>query len=201
MEIPTSAPVMQINTEIKSETETSIVVAPAKTPRKFGGAQPNAGRPKGKRDPHTIQKALVEKAMKERIYKKTSRLINAAMVPALGQVFVYKIEEEVTGSGPRGGEYKKRKHTLVTSPYEIERALNFIDGEGGAKDPNGDSYYYVTTKEPDHKAIEMLLNRAFGKPKETLDANINHTFSLRTLAQRRELLKRGEIEIIPIEEQ
>lgn len=197
METTQNTTVTQNNIEIKSETEK---VASVPAVRKFGGRQPGAGRPKGKKNLATIQKEKVEQAMKDRIMKKTSRLINAAMVPALGQIFIYKIEEEVTGSGPKGGEYKKRKHTLVTNPHEIERALNFMDGEGAAKDPNGDDYYYVTTKEPDHKAIEMLLNRAFGKPKETLDANINHTFSLRVLAQRREMLKRGEVEIISPEQ-
>lgn len=141
----------------------------------------------------TLNKETIQKDLERKIQKNAFKLFHAAMIPAMGQIFIYKIEEEVTGHGPKGGEYVKRKHTLVTAPHEIERALDFMDGAGSGKDPDGTDYYYVTTKEPDHKAIQMLLDRGFGKPKETVDMSLDVKFSLRALASRREELK-GEIE-------
>ena len=38
-----------------------------------------------------------------------------------------------------------------------------IDTEGGKK------YYHITTSKPDNKAIENLLDRAFGKPQASVD--------------------------------
>lgn len=141
------------------------------------------GRPKGRKNRKTLAIDEANKRMNELIVRKTQNLIRAALIPAMGQTFVYKIEEEVTGHGPKGGEYVKRKHTLVTDPEEIARALDQI--EEGGRDPD-DEYYYVTAKEPDHKAIDMLLNRGYGKPKETISLNGEVKFTLRGLADMRQ---------------
>lgn len=144
----------------------------------------------------TLNKETVQKDLERKIQKNAFKLFHAAMIPALGQIFIYKIEEEVTGSGPRGGEYKKRKHTLVESPDEIRRALDCMDGAGQGTDYENDSiYYYVTTKEPDHKAIQMLLDRGFGKPKETIDGTLNIQFSLRGLADKRKALNGEDVDV------
>lgn len=155
------------------------------------------GRPKGKKLARTIDKEKVQKHLEAFYQKRALQIARASLGPALGQMFIYKIEEEVTGHGPKGGEYVKRKHTLVDNPKEIERALNVMEGGGSGTDhENENTYYYVTTKEPDSNAIDKIFNRAFGKPKETVDTNINVQFSLRTLGARREALKQGEVEII-----
>jgi hypothetical protein len=150
------------------------------TTKKVGGARPGAGRKKGILDPNSKKYQILKtkQAIEKQITKKTAPLIRAALITALGQTFVYKVEEQKIGKGPKGGEYTKRVHTLVTDPREIETALNKM--EDGGQDPD-DEYYYVTTKEPDHRAVEMLLNRLLGRPKEMIE--MTGTFSLLALGK------------------
>ena len=56
----------------------------------------------------------------------------------------------------RGGDFE-----VVKDPKEIEKLLN-SDGQG--KD-----WYIITTKEPNVKAIQDILDRVFGKPKESTE--------------------------------
>lgn len=124
------------------------------------------------------QKEIMDKM----IYNKTAPLIRAGMSNAMGQNFVYRIDEE------RDSKDKliSRKHILVTDPIEIAKALDQI--EEGGQDPEG-NFYYVTAKEPDIRAIEMLLNRAYGKPKESLQLGGEVQFSLKSLAQHRKSIE------------
>lgn len=152
------------------------------------------GRPKGKKLARTIEKEKIQKHVESFYQKRAFKLARASMSPALGQMFIYKIEEEVTGHGPKGGEYVKRKHTLVDSPSEIERALDYMDGMGQGTDDENNMYYYITTKEPDTNAIDKIFNRAFGKPKESMDLNLDVTFSLRGLAAKRAILNGEQVD-------
>ena len=45
------------------------------------------------------------------------------------------------------------------------------DGEYTLDDPNDPSatYYFITTKEPDNRAIDSILNRVFGKATDHID--------------------------------
>ena len=126
---------------------------------------------------------LKQKEVMERmIYKKTAPLIRAGMISAMGQNFVYRIDEERDSKG----KLLNRKHVLVTDPDEIANALDNI--EEGGQDPE-EKFYYVTTKEPDIRAVEMLLNRAYGKPKESLKVEGEVKFSLKALAEHRKSLE------------
>lgn len=154
---------------------------------KFGGIAKG-----GTRLPRIVEKEKMQKALERKIQSKAFKLFNAGMTVAMGQVFVYRIDEEEDSKG----KVISRKHVLVTDENEIAEALD--EQEGYGRTTSG-KYYYVTTKEPDHKAIQMLLDRGFGKPKETVDLNAHVTFSLRALAQKREMLK-AEAEIINKEE-
>lgn len=120
------------------------------------------------------KKAVMDKM----IYNKTAPLIRAGMLSAMGQNFVYRIDEERDSKG----KLLNRKHVLVEDPKEIALALDQIDVGGVHPD---EKYYYVTAKEPDVRAIEMLLNRAYGKPKESLKVETEVKFSLKDLAQHR----------------
>jgi hypothetical protein len=55
---------------------------------------------------------------------------------------------------------------LVTDPEEIRYYLEELHGEPGAIN---DSYFFITTKEPDARVIDSLLDRAYGKPKDQDD--------------------------------
>ena len=125
----------------------------------LGGKRPGAGLKKGYKFKSTITKEASLQAFKERIHEDSLRLYNAAKSVALGQMYVYRIDEE---TGPKGGKIKK--HVLVTDPDEIQEALDQMEGNG-----YGDNYYYTTTKDPDIRAIDSLISRAYGKPSESLD--------------------------------
>ena len=109
---------------------------------------------------------MAEKEFKDRILTNIYELLTAQMNIAKGTSYLYKI---VTHKGIKGGEGRK-EHILVTDPYEIKDFLDELEGESGVN-PNtdNDDYYYISTKQPDNKALDSLINRVFGKVKESLD--------------------------------
>jgi hypothetical protein len=111
------------------------------------------------------------------IMSKSYSLVRSGISLALGQQFVYRIDEETDDKG----KVVSRKKVLVENPDEIEDALNAIDV--GGTDPDG-KYYFITTKEPDIKAIDTLLNRAYGKPTESVkvEGHIDFATSFRNLS-------------------
>jgi hypothetical protein len=109
------------------------------------------GRPKGSLNQATKEKKEAEKQFIARVVKSVNRLFNAQISIAEGCTYLYRIEE--TGEG-------KKKHVLVTSPGEIEA---YLDSDVDEKD-----YYYITTEKPDNKAIDSLMDRAFGKARQTI---------------------------------
>ena len=125
--------------------------------RKNGGARPNSGPKKGAVYAKTLEKRAAIEEFRKRVRKNLDKIYNSQLNLALGRTYVYEIVE--TGSG----KDKKREHVLVTDPDEIREVL---DNGSGTLD---DSYYYITTKDPDNKAIDSLLDRAFGKAQQSLD--------------------------------
>lgn len=125
-----------------------------------GGARPGAGRPKGRRSRKTLERQAVQEAFNQRVMQHADSLFNAQLSLAVGSARVFRIDEEGEG------EKKKRVHTLVTDADEIKAFLEEHDGAAGEVDK---IFYYITTAAPDNKAIEAMLNRALGKPKETVE--------------------------------
>ena len=124
------------------------------------------GKPVGVLNKKTIEKKVVEAEFKNRILLNIYELLTAQMNIAKGSSYLYKI---VTHKGQKGGEVRK-EHILVTDPYEIKDFLDELEGESGVN-PNtdNDDYYYITTKEPDNRALDSLINRVFGPPKQSID--------------------------------
>jgi len=123
-----------------------------------GGKRPGAGRRVGSKNKATLEKQKVLEAFSQRVMAKADALFNAQFSLAVGSAKVFRIDEEGEGKN------KKRVHSLVTDPDEIKALLD--EHDGGPGEVKG-SYYYITTASPDNKALDSLLNRAFGKPKET----------------------------------
>jgi hypothetical protein len=117
------------------------------------------GKPKGIPNKKTVEKRIAEEEFKDRILLNIHELLNAQMNIAKGSSFLYKIEE----SGE--GKNKRREHILVTDPEEIKEVLDECEGDGLLDD----NYYYITTKMPDNRALDSLIDRVFGKPKESLE--------------------------------
>ena len=131
------------------------------------------GRPKGAKSPATLEREKVMAEIRQQILKKAAPLVRAAMIPAMGQNFVYRIDETKNEKG----RVVHKEHVLVTDPHEIAMALDQI--EEGANDPE-DKYYYVTATAPDFRAVQMLWDRTFGKAKESIE-HTNPDGNLKTI--------------------
>lgn len=145
------------------------------------------GRPKGFKEPHSILRDRTKQKFNERVMKMANRLFNAQASIALGQQFLYRIDKEEI-VGPKGGlSYRPKPAVIVTDPEEIQR---YIDGETGAgerlNDPTdrASSYWYITAKEANNMALDSMLNRAYGRAKESLEVSGEVKFSLKELAKR-----------------
>lgn len=133
------------------------------------------GTKKGTVQKGTLNKELSERKMKQMIMSKTPDLIRAGFSVAMGTIFVYKIDSVL------------KRAVLLTDPDQIAFAIEQITFQGGG---TAREYFYATTKEPDHKAIEMLLNRAYGKPKESIAVDGEVKFSLVELSRRADELEK-----------
>lgn len=131
---------------------------------KRGGFRPNAGRPQGAKNKLTKDAKVREKGIKERILKNVDDLVNSQLALARGISFLYEIKmRNVAGR-------RKPEHILVKDPKRIKQ---FLDG-----DLEGE-YYYISQKAPDNRAIDSLLDRAFGKA--TTENNVNHDFNINVI--------------------
>lgn len=135
------------------------------TKKKLGGARKGAGRPKGAMSVQAITKDLALKRFNERVAKSTDALFNAAKTVAMGVMYIYRLDEE-EHQKKDGTKYTIKTPKLVTDPDEIAEAIDLMEngGNGGENE-----YYYTTTEKPDIKAIDTLMNRTYGRPKETVE--------------------------------
>lgn len=140
------------------------------------------GRKIGVKLPKTLAKEAIQKEVNQQIMLKAVDIVKATMLPALGMNFVYRIDEVVNEKG----KVTERKHVLVEDPKEIAKALDEMEAGGTHPD---DAYYYVTTKAPEYKAGESLLNRLLGKPKESLSVDVDVKFSLKDLGKKADTLE------------
>lgn len=132
------------------------------------------GRPKGAKSAVTLEREKVAEAVRQQIMLRAGDLVRAAMVPAMGVKFVYRIDKKLN----KKGDVVYEKNVLVTDPNEIETALNLIGAWDNGKE--GNEYYFVTTERPDHRAVQMLFDRALGKSKESLEIS-NPDGNLKTI--------------------
>ena len=123
-----------------------------------GGARKGAGKKKGTKHKKTLEREAALKVFQERVMKNAEQLYSAQHSLAVGQAFLFRIDTVTEGK-----KRTKEKPVLVTDEAEIR---DYLDGE---HDRGPDAYYYITTKEPNNMALDSLLNRAVGKPKESVD--------------------------------
>ena len=154
----------QVNTDNEPEKIGEVIK------RKKGGAQPGAGRPKGRLNQSTLDAMEVKKAYQDRIRRNADKLFNAQFSLAQGTQMLFSIHTDSKG--------RRGKPELVTDVDTITRFLDENDGMDGsmkvtdyADDSECDDYFFITTKLPDSRTISDMLDRAMGKP----DANIDLT--------------------------
>lgn len=121
---------------------------------KNGGKREGAGRPKGETKPEVIAQKKAFEELKKRILRSQNSLLNAQMGVAKGLTFLYMVSTNEKGVSS--------KPVLVTSQDTIEAYL------AGELDNEEHEFYYMTTKEPDTKAIDSLLDRTHGKARQNI---------------------------------
>lgn len=120
-----------------------------------GGARTGAGRPKGKKDPHTIEREAVLAEYRARVCRQAERLLNAELTVAQGCSYLFKRAKET----PKG---KERKTERVTNEETIRQ---YLDGE---LDDDANDYYFITTDKPDTFTIRGMFDRTFDKPAQRM---------------------------------
>lgn len=124
---------------------------------------------KGKKNQVTLDREAALKLYRDGVTLNTQRLLSVQRVLAFGSIKVFRIDTHWEDSPNGKTKYKvKSKPRLVESDYEIIKALDyeFADGEN----PNDDfTYYFITTKDPDKYTIDSMLDRTFGRAKESLE--------------------------------
>ena len=129
----------------------------------LGGKRPGAGRPKGIKSKTTLEKEESLKLLRQRVIGMTDSLVNAQASLAKGQQLLFRIDYYYIGKKKMAKEPK-----LVTNEQEIRDYIDALTHED--MDRVNDSelcYYFITTKIPDNKAIDSLLDRTFGKSTDT----------------------------------
>lgn len=122
----------------------------------LGGKRAGAGKKKGSTASHTKEALEKKRHIQSRVGRNINKLVNAQLNLAQGCTYLYRIDKETNTKGK-----EVQKHALVTDEEEI---LAYLDGN--QEDGN---YYYITTDKPDNRAIENLLDRAYGRPAQTLE--------------------------------
>lgn len=117
----------------------------------FGGKQPGAGRPRGAKNKSTIFKAQTLEEVQEAIKKMAGKLITGHAIAATGS---HQIAIPVWSDN-------KLSYRRVTDDEKMNALLT--EGEYG-KD-----YVVFTSMDPDWRAGDALMNRAFGKPIESVE--------------------------------
>jgi hypothetical protein len=119
-----------------------------------GGPQPGSGRPKGKKSPVTLEREEALRQFRERVAKNTHKIFEAQLDLAIGEKYLMVVH--TIGKGARA----KRETEIVTNPDVIKQ---YLDEE---LDNTDTEYYFMTTKPANNQALDSLLNRTFGRPKE-----------------------------------
>jgi hypothetical protein len=107
---------------------------------------------RGKKTVKTIQKEIALERIKQTIFGMADKLVMAQTVPALG---TYKMIRPFIGEDGL-------PHTETIR--DMDRMQELIDTGVHGKD-----YLIVAGDKPDHKAVSALLDRAFGKPVESVE--------------------------------
>lgn len=125
----------------------------------WGGKREGAGRPKGS---ISEEKRIEQEAIRQfklRVANRVDKLFNAQVSVAEGVQVLIRKEPVLDESG----KIKRYQHVVVQDDEEIchvlDEGLGEVDG----------AYYYLTKKSPDNKALDSLLDRAFGRPQQYVD--------------------------------
>lgn len=121
-----------------------------------GGPREGAGRRTGSRNKKTLVQEAERKAFVQLALENLRPIFRKQLLLAMGQTFVYRKEYHGKGATLR------IEHVLLEKPHEIADALDTI-ANNDFQDPEGE-YVYISTKSPENRALDSILDRSIGKP-------------------------------------
>lgn len=139
-------------------------------PKPFVKGDPRAGRHKGSKNKRTIEVEVAQKQLQQAVFQNLKPMMVAQVQAAKGEQYVYRVDKDENGN---------ETHVMLTDGREIGDALDAISA--GDFD---DKYFYISTKPASTQAFKELLDRGFGKAKETKDINVTVQLSLSDLARK-----------------
>lgn len=117
-----------------------------------GGKRKGAGRKKGGQNASTKLRDAAHSKFKDKAAKIAQTLLRAQTVEAIGYHRIIAITIDREGN----------KHVeTIKDEKKIEKLL--------AEGTLGVDYHIIAGKDPNYKASDAILNRAFGRPKETVE--------------------------------
>lgn len=130
--------------------------------------QKGGGRAKGQLAKSTLIKLKATQRFNDRVFKITDKLFDAQAVVALGTYKMIRMYKDESGM------------PHVETIRDETRMQNLLDtGQYGV------DYIVVAGEAPDWKAANALLDRAYGKAKESIHVEGEVKFSLKNLAEER----------------
>ena len=120
-----------------------------------GGVRPGGGRPPGSKNKKTIKQEIAKRAFEQRILRNLNPLLTAQMNLAQGVAHLFRIDK---WKDPETKQWHS-KHVLVEDSKEIQEVLDTCKGNGVVNK----KYYYITTRDPDNRALDSLIDRLFGR--------------------------------------
>lgn len=124
---------------------------------KNGGKRKGSGRKKGVVSDEKKAQQAAFKDLKMSILRMQKSLINAQAGVAKGLTFLYVIRTEIIK-----GKQVRQKPELVKSQEKIEAYL------ADELEDEENEYYFMTTKEPDTRAIDSLIDRVHGRARQNI---------------------------------
>lgn len=119
---------------------------------KHGGKRAGAGRPKGSKDPHTLEKEAARAKLRALVIAEMRPLVAAQISNAKGIRYLV-VREKKSGKFVRVAEAR-------------------------AKAKTGEEIIEVWEKDPCVQAFTDLMNRAIDKPAETVNGELEHNVEI-----------------------
>ncbi len=124
--------------------------------KKNGGARKGSGRKRGVKSKHTLANLKTrEQALElfqQRAFKMTNKLLDAQSIVAMGTHKMIAVTKDAEGK------------THVETIRDEKRMQEFLD-----TGTYGIHYMIVEGSAPDFRAADAILNRALGKPTESIE--------------------------------
>lgn len=140
-----------------------------------GGARPGAGRKPGSENEKTKELKAIKAGMQMQIAGKVNQLIAHQFRMAMGTSRLYMRYEEEYEIGKGKNKTKQKRYQVLPVTNEADFMLYLSlshDEHGRAKDKDTNTeYFYMTDNKGNPMALANLLDRAFGKPKESMEVS------------------------------